>query len=67
MRGDIELNGSPQSHPLGKTLTTVPASGKLTYCAGYLAAGRRLNAGSITIRKLLLLQEFPTFVLHDCL
>ena len=48
-------------------VSTVPASGKLTHSAGRLAAGLRLNAGSTAIRKLLLLQEFPTFVLRYCL
>ena len=51
----------------GRKTVTVPASGKLTHSAGRLAAGLRLNAGSTAGRKLSLLREFSTFVLHYCL
>ena len=48
-------------HMIGES--TIPASGKLTHSAGQLVAGLRLNTGSTTHKKLLLLQKFSTFVI----
>ena len=59
----VSVNGSTSDY----LEITVPASGKLTHSAACLATGLRLNTGSSAGRKLLLLWEFPTFVLHYCL